>query len=90
LDPPRAGVIQSVVEALRTCKGLDKIVYVSCSPYSVIDNLMYLCMPVSKKYKAPGFRLKSATLVDMFPQTSHFETIFYMERDYGFDPNFEI
>lgn len=67
LDPPRAGVQHSVVEALRTCRGLDKIIYVSCSPYSVIDNLIYLTLPESKKHRAPGFKIVSATLVDMFP-----------------------
>ena len=45
LDPPRAGVLNTVIESLRTCKGLDKIVYVSCCPPMIIDNLCALCLP---------------------------------------------
>ncbi|CAD8139765.1 unnamed protein product [Paramecium pentaurelia] len=83
LDPPRAGVLNNVIEAIRTCKGIDHIIYISCSPPQVIDNLIQLCLPQSKKNRAPGFKLVNVTLVDMFPQTSHFEAVFYLERDYG-------
>jgi tRNA (uracil-5-)-methyltransferase len=31
VDPPRSGLHPSVVTALRTCKGLDRLVYVSCN-----------------------------------------------------------
>ena len=40
LDPPRAGVLNNVIESIRTCKGIDHISYVSCSPPQVIDNLI--------------------------------------------------
>ena len=32
VDPPRSGLHKDVLKALRTCKGLDKLVYVSCNP----------------------------------------------------------
>ena len=31
VDPPRSGLHKDVLKALRTCKGLDKLVYVSCN-----------------------------------------------------------
>ena len=34
VDPPRSGLHKEVLKALRTCKGLDKLVYVSCNPSS--------------------------------------------------------
>lgn len=32
VDPPRSGLHRDVLKALRTCKGLDRLVYVSCNP----------------------------------------------------------
>lgn len=32
VDPPRSGLHKDVLKALRTCKGLDRLVYVSCNP----------------------------------------------------------
>ena len=32
VDPPRSGLHREVLKALRTCKGLDRLVYVSCNP----------------------------------------------------------
>ena len=34
VDPPRSGLHRDVLKALRTCKGLDRLVYVSCNPQS--------------------------------------------------------
>ncbi len=34
VDPPRSGLHKDVLRALRTCKGLDRLVYVSCNPSS--------------------------------------------------------
>jgi tRNA (uracil-5-)-methyltransferase len=31
VDPPRSGLHPTVIKALRTCKGLDRLVYVSCN-----------------------------------------------------------
>ena len=32
VDPPRSGLHPEVLKLLRTCKGLDRLVYVSCNP----------------------------------------------------------
>ena len=34
VDPPRSGLHKDVLKALRTCKGLNKLVYVSCNAQS--------------------------------------------------------
>jgi tRNA (uracil-5-)-methyltransferase len=34
VDPPRSGLHPNVLKALRTCKGLDRLVYVSCNAQS--------------------------------------------------------
>ena len=31
VDPPRSGLHRDVLRAIRTCKGLDRLVYVSCN-----------------------------------------------------------
>ena len=31
VDPPRSGLHRDVLRALRTCKGLNRLVYVSCN-----------------------------------------------------------
>lgn len=56
VDPPRSGLHPNVLKALRTCKGLDRIVYVSCNASSLAENLFMLAMPENKKRKAPEFR----------------------------------
>jgi tRNA (uracil-5-)-methyltransferase len=34
VDPPRSGLHGDVLKALRTCKGLDRLIYVSCNAVS--------------------------------------------------------
>lgn len=56
VDPPRSGLHKDVLRALRTCKGLDRLVYVSCNPSSQMRDLKDLCYEVSRKRKAPAFK----------------------------------
>lgn len=72
IDPPRDGAM-AVVRAL----GPDaprRIVYVSCNPASLARDAAVL---VYEK----GYRLKGAGIANMFPQTSHVESIALFERD---------
>lgn len=39
VDPPRAGLHRDVLRALRTCKGLNKLVYVSCNAVSQMRDM---------------------------------------------------
>lgn len=83
LDPPRAGLHGSVIKKLRTCKGLDKLIYVSCNPNAMVDNLMGLCLPMNKNRKAPPFSPIKCYGVDLFPLTEHYECVMVLERLYN-------
>ena len=71
MDPPRAG---SDIRFMSSMVKLNpsKIVYISCNPYTLKDNLKYL----SKYYK-----IKSIQPVDMFPYTDHIETIVQLSKE---------
>jgi 23S rRNA (uracil1939-C5)-methyltransferase len=71
LDPPRSGVENAVLNAISKIKP-KQIIYVSCNPVTLARDLKILC---SKEYE-----LLELTPFDMFPQTSHVETICLMSR----------
>jgi 23S rRNA (uracil1939-C5)-methyltransferase len=68
-DPPRAGMHPDVIEQLLDLE-CNKIVYVSCNPHTLANELNQLC----EKYVITKIRP-----VDMFPQTLHLETIAVLE-----------
>ena len=74
LDPPRAGALEMLpaVAALRP----GRIVYVSCHPGSLARDLGILCAE-------HGYRLSGAGVVDMFPHTTHVESIAVLDRPAG-------
>ncbi len=74
LDPPRAGALEMLptVAALRP----GRIVYVSCHPGSLARDLGVLCTD-------HGYRLSGAGVVDMFPHTTHVESIAVLDRPAG-------
>jgi 23S rRNA (uracil1939-C5)-methyltransferase len=71
IDPPREGAID-LVKALGT-EGLGRIVYVSCNPATLARDAAVLV-------SAKGYRFVSAGAVNMFPHTSHVESIAVFER----------
>eukprot|EP00163_Fabomonas_tropica_P002288 TRINITY_DN1171_c0_g1_i2.p1 TRINITY_DN1171_c0_g1~~TRINITY_DN1171_c0_g1_i2.p1 ORF type:complete len:763 (+),score=129.87 TRINITY_DN1171_c0_g1_i2:177-2291(+) len=80
VDPPRAGLHVEVVKYLRGCKRLDRLVYVSCNPRALIENVRGFCCPTSNKYLGDPFRVVKAVPVDMFPGTPHCEMLVLFER----------
>ncbi len=64
-DPPRSGLDYKTIEILNK-NVIDKLIYVSCNPSTLAKNLREL----SKNYI-----VKSVTPFDMFPQTSHIESV---------------
>ena len=82
VDPPRCGLHQNVLRCLRTCKGLDRLVYVSCNAQSQVRDLQYLCYETQKKRKGPPFKPVKAIGADLFPHTNHIESIVLLERSY--------
>jgi 23S rRNA (uracil1939-C5)-methyltransferase len=71
LDPPRAGA-KAVCEKLARANRLQRIVYVSCNPQTLVRDLEILV--------AGGFTVDRAALVDMFPQTGHCEAVVKLAR----------
>lgn len=66
LDPPRTGA-SDILPALARL-GPRRVVYVSCHPGSLARDLGILIT-------VHGFRLAAAGIVDMFPHTSHVESV---------------
>ena len=71
LDPPRSGAID-VLKQL-PLERFGRIVYVSCHPGSLARDAGYL---VNER----GWKLASAGVMDMFPQTAHVESIALFEK----------
>ncbi len=71
LDPPRSGA-QAVIEQLNM-ENIKKLVYVSCNPATLARDAGILV-------KEKGFKLQSAGVMDMFPHTTHVESIAIFER----------
>lgn len=72
IDPPREGAI-ALVKALPVEGGPRRIVYVSCSPATLARDAAVL---VHEK----GYRLCGAGIANMFPHTSHLESIAWFEK----------
>ncbi|MFA6291936.1 MAG: 50S ribosomal protein L11 methyltransferase [Victivallales bacterium] len=71
LDPPRGGLSLKLKNQLIST-GVKKLIYISCAPDMMSRDMKFLC--------ECGFKLKKVRLFDMFPRTSHFETIAYLEK----------
>ncbi len=70
LDPPRKGCDERVLNSAISA-GYAKIIYISCNPATLARDLKIL---------APTYTISSLQPYDMFPQTSHIETVLAMSR----------
>ena len=71
IDPPREGAVE-LVNAIGE-NGPRRIVYVSCNPATLARDASIL---VAQK----GYRLRGAGVINMFPNTSHVESIALFEK----------
>jgi 23S rRNA (uracil1939-C5)-methyltransferase len=72
VDPPRDGAIE-LMRSISDETAPRRIVYVSCSPSTLARDAEVLV-------HAKGYRLKAAGVINMFPQTSHVESIAVFEK----------
>jgi 23S rRNA (uracil1939-C5)-methyltransferase len=72
VDPPRDGAIE-LMRSISDATAPKRIVYVSCSPSTLARDAEVL---VHEK----GYTLKAAGVMNMFPQTSHVESIAVFEK----------
>jgi len=71
LDPPRSGAVEPI-KALASGIRPERIVYVSCNPATLARDAGILTHA--------GYRLDTAGIANMFPHTSHVESIARFER----------
>lgn len=72
LDPPRDGVHPKALGKIIEF-GVDRIVYVSCKPTSLVRDLVVL--------QERGYKVEKVCCVDMFPSTSGIETVALLSRE---------
>ena len=71
VDPPRVGIKNDALDKIISY-GVDQIVYVSCNPKSLAENLYYL--------QYYGYEVESVKPFDNFPGTKHVECVVLMSR----------
>lgn len=71
LNPPRSGAGGKVMRSIG-CFGTDKIIYVSCNPNTLAEDMRWL--------RDFGYQLQEAQPVDQFPHTHHVETVVLMQK----------
>ena len=72
-DPPRKGCSEDLLEIIANDFSPERIVYVSCDPATLARDVNLL----SQK----GYELKEYTPFDLFPSTSHVETVALLVQD---------
>lgn len=74
IDPPREGAVE-LCKAIAACQDQApaRIVYVSCNPATLARDAAVLV-------HTAGYRLKGAGIVNMFPHTSHVESMAVFDR----------
>ena len=71
LDPPRDGIHPKALEKIIRF-GVDRMVYISCKPTSLVRDLEVL--------QARGYKVERFSAVDLFPGTVHVETVVGLQR----------
>ena len=70
IDPPRKGCDKKLIDAIIEMKPT-KVVYVSCNPATLSRDINLL---------KDNYKVEKATPIDLFPQTSHVETVVLMSK----------
>lgn len=73
MDPPRAGSDKKFLSSLIKMSP-KTVVYISCNPETMARDLYYLTQNST-------YKVKKIQPVDMFPHTSHVETVVLLSRN---------
>ena len=73
LDPPRKGSDESTLTAIIKAQP-KRVVYVSCNPATLARDARFL--------NDNGYTITATTAFDLFPHTSHVETVCLMKKKY--------
>ncbi len=71
VDPPRVGIQPKALDKIISY-GVEEIIYISCNPKTLVENLKYM--------EYYGYKCKYLKPFDNFPMTKHIETICLMSR----------
>lgn len=74
LDPPRDGIHPKALDKIIDF-GVERIVYISCKPTSLVRDLAV--------FQERGYEVVKGVGVDMFPMTGHVETVVLMSQKGG-------
>ncbi len=67
IDPPRAGLSESVRQMFGRIKDLETLIYLSCNPETLVEDL--------KALTHSGWDVLQVIPFDFFPKTRHLETL---------------
>ncbi|PKK26882.1 hypothetical protein A306_00007500 [Columba livia] len=83
VNPSRAGLHYRVVRAIRNCKSIRRLLYISCKPEGeAMRNFLELCCPPNPQKKLSGEPFTPTLVIpfDMFPHTVHCELVLLFTR----------
>lgn len=72
LDPPRDGIHPKALEKITDFQ-VDKVIYISCKPTSLVRDLGV--------FREKGYKVEKVCAVDMFPHTNHVEVITLLVKE---------
>lgn len=72
VDPPRKGCSEELIKTIANSFSPERVVYVSCDPATLARDI--------KIFDELGYHLKEYTPCDLFPRTSHVETVALLSR----------
>lgn len=73
LDPPRKGLAPEVIGSI-AAMAPERVVYISCDPATLARD--------AKRFAEVGYFPEKAVAVDLFPRTSHVETILFLTKQH--------
>ena len=71
VDPPRTGLSNVTLNNIISANPAE-IIYISCAADTLRRDLI--------QFRKAGWRIETAGMLDMFPRTSHFETVVVLDR----------